>query len=75
MKPETLFKPNQKLVGVNELVELSLTRSSNQKVIIIVCTEHLLPLCQVVCISLQNVFSGRGEILNTLFKIPIIFCH
>ena len=57
MKPETLFKPNQKLVGVNELVELSLTRSSNQKVIIIVCTEYLLPLCQVVCISLQNVFN------------------
>ena len=36
MKPETLFKPNQKFIGVTELVELSLTRSSNQKVIIIV---------------------------------------
>ena len=43
MKPETSFKPNRKLIGVNELVELSLTRSSNQKVIVIVCPEYLLP--------------------------------
>ena len=43
MKPETLFKPNQKFIGVNELVELSLTRSSNRKVIMILCPEWLLP--------------------------------
>ena len=43
MKPETSFKPNRKLIDVNELVELSLTRSSNQKVIVIVCPEYLLP--------------------------------
>ena len=43
MKPETLFKPNRKFIGVNELVELSLARSSNQKVITIICPEYLLP--------------------------------
>ena len=43
MKPETLFKPYQKFIGVSELVELSLTRSSNQKVIIVVCPEYLSP--------------------------------
>ena len=41
-KSETLFKPNRKFTGVKELVELSLARSSNQKVIIIVCPEYLL---------------------------------